>query len=191
MQVPLQITFQDMAVAPAVEARIRERVDALEKFFPNIVSCRVTVETNARRHRQGKMYHLRIILTVPGKEIVVTRDPPEHHAHEDVLVAVRDAFDAARRQLEDYVRHIRVDTKTHETPPHGRVSKLLADYGFIQSSDGQEIYMYRNAVLDGKFDSLSVGDEVRYVLHEGEGEKGPQASTVIPVGKHHLDPAQS
>ena len=190
MQVPLRIMFQDMDVSPAVEARIRERAEALEKVCPNIVSCRVAVESSARRHRQGKMYHLCIILTVPGQEIVVNRDPPEHHAHEDIFVAVRDAFDAVRRQLEDHVRRVRVDTKTHEPPPHGRIAQLFPDYGFIQSSDGQEIYMHRNAVIDGKFDALSVGDEVRYALHEGEGEKGPQASTVTPIGKHHPDPAQ-
>lgn len=191
MQVPLRITFQNMPPSPAVEAHIRERAEALDRFFPNIVSCRVAVKSSARQHRQGKMYHLRIALTVPGHEIVVKRDPPEHHAHEDILVAVRDAFDAARRQLEDYARRVRVDTKTHEVPPHGRIAALLSDHGFIQSSDGQEIYMHRNAVLGGKFEELSVGDEVRYALHEGEGEKGPQASTVTPIGKHHLDPPRS
>jgi cold shock CspA family protein/ribosome-associated translation inhibitor RaiA len=190
MQVPLRITFQDMPVSPAVEAQIRKRVEALEKLSPNIVSCRVAVESSAHRHRQGKMYHLHVELTVPGREIVVKRDPPEHHAHEDVLVAVRDAFDAVRRQLEDHARRVRVDTKTHETPLHGRVTQLFPDFGFIESSDGQQIYMHRNAVIDRKYDALSVGDEVRYVLHEGEGEKGPQASTVVPIGKHHLDPAR-
>ena len=189
MQVPLRITFQDTPVSLAVEARIRERVDGLERFFQDIVSCNVAVESTARRHRQGKLYHVRIVITVPGHDIVVNRNPSEHHAHEDILVAVRDAFDAAGRQIEDYARRQRVDTKTHEVPAHGRVSRLFPDHGFIQSSDGQEIYMHRNAVAVGKFDDLSEGDEVRYALHEGEGEKGEQASTVIPIGKHHLDPA--
>ncbi len=188
MQVPLRITFQDMDPSPAVEARIRERAEALDKLVPGIVSCRVAVKTSAARHRQGRLYHLQIELTVPGREIVVKRDPPEHHAHEDILVAVRDAFDAARRQLEDYARKIRVDTKTHDTALHGRITHLFPEYGFIEASDGQQIYMHRNAVLDGKYDALSIGDEVRYALHEGEGEKGPQASTVIPIGKHHLEP---
>ncbi|HUZ75384.1 MAG TPA: HPF/RaiA family ribosome-associated protein [Stellaceae bacterium] len=189
MQVPLRITFKGMAVSPTVDGRIRERADALEHFFPDIVSCHVAVELTAHRHRQGNLYHVHIGMTVPGHEIVVNRDPPEHHAHEDVLVAVRDAFDAARRQLEDYARRMRVETKTHEPSAHGRISRLLPDYGFIQSSDGQEIYMHRNAVAVGKYEDLSEGDEVRYYLHEGEGEKGPQASTVIPIGKHHPDPA--
>jgi len=188
MPVPLRLSFRGMSVAPAVEASIRERVDGLEKLCPAIVGCQVTVESTANRHRQGRMYHLRIVLTVPHHQIVISRDPPQHHAHADVLVAARDAFDAAQRQLEDYVRRMRADTKTHETPLHGRVTQLFRDHGFIRSSGGFEIYMHRNAVVEGKFDALSVGDEIRYALHEAEGDKGPQASTVIPVGKHHLGP---
>jgi ribosome-associated translation inhibitor RaiA len=116
VQLPLQITFRQMGSSPAVEAHIRERAEALERFFPRIVACRVVVEASARRQRKGRIYRLRIELAVPGREIVVNRDPPEHHAHEDILVALRDAFDAARRQLEDHVREARGDTKTHETP---------------------------------------------------------------------------
>ena len=188
MQLPLQITFRNMASSPAVEAHIRERADDLDRFFERIMACRVVVEASTRRQHKGKLYHVRVDLTVPGREIVVKRDPPEHHAHEDILVAVRDAFDAARRQLEDHARDARGDVKAHETPSHGHIARLLKDqgYGFIRSSEGDEIYMHRNAVTGGGFDALSEGDEVRYVVHEGEGEKGPQASTVIPIGKHHI-----
>ena len=187
MQLPLQITFRQMPPSPAVEAHIRERAEALERFFPRITGCRVVVEASTRRRRKGRIYHLRIDLTVPGREIVVSRDPPEHHAHEDILVAVRDAFDAARRQLEDHVREARAETKSHEAPNHGRVARLFKDegYGFIISSGGDEVYMHRHAVVGAGFDALSEGDEVRYALHEGEGEKGPQASTVMAIGKHH------
>lgn len=190
MQLPLQITFRHMAPSPAVEAHIRERADALHRFFRKIMACRVVVEASAHRQHQGNLYHVRVDLTVPGREIVVRRDPPEHHAHEDVLVAVRDTFDAVRRQLEDYARTVRGDVKAHETPSHGRVTRLFKaeGYGFIQSSEGEEIYMHRDAVAGGAFEALAEGDEVRYVVHEGEGEKGPQASTVVPLGKHHLTP---
>jgi len=190
MQLPLQITFRHMAPSPAVEAHIRERADALDRFFGRIMACRVVVEASTRRQHKGKLYHLRVDLTVPGREIVVKRDPSEHHAHEDILVAVRDAFDAARRQLEDHARSSRGDVKAHGTPSHGLVARLVKEegYGFIRSSEGGEIYMHRNAVVGGGFDALSEGDEVRYVVHEGEGEKGPQATTVVAVGKHHLAP---
>jgi hypothetical protein len=49
------------------------------------------------RHRQGTIYHVRVDLTAPGGEVVVNREPGEDHTHEDLHVAIRDAFDAARR----------------------------------------------------------------------------------------------
>jgi ribosomal subunit interface protein len=116
MQLPLQITFRKMGTSPSVEAHIRERAEALERHFDRITACRVVVEQSGRRQRKGKLYHIRIDLTVPGREIVVKRDPPEDHAHEDILVAVRDAFDAARRQLEDHARVARGDVKSHGAP---------------------------------------------------------------------------
>lgn len=187
----LQITFRNIDASAAVEAKIRERAVELEKFFDRIVSCRVVVEA-PQRHRHGGLFHIRVDLKVPGKEIVVKRDPSEHHAHEDIYVAVRDCFDAVRRQLEDHVRRRRGDVKAHDVPTHGRVASLMAerDYGFIDASDGTEVYFHRNAVANGGFEKLVVGDEVRFSLHAGEGEKGPQASNVVAMGKHHLPPAR-
>ena len=117
MQIPTQITFRKMAPSPAVEIHIRERIAELEQFFGRIIGCRVVVEASTRRHQQGNIYHLAIDLTVPGHEIVVRRDSPEHQAHEDIMAAVRDAFDAARRQLGDHARIARGDVKTRPTPP--------------------------------------------------------------------------
>ena len=186
----LQITFRNMETSPAVEAKVRERVGELEQFYDRIVSCRVMIEAPHQRRHQGDLFHIRVDLKVPGREIVVKRDPPEHHAHEDIYVAVRDCFDAVRRQLEDHVRRQRGDIKGHEVPGHGRIANLIAekDYGFINASDGTEVYFHRNAVADKGFDKLVVGEEVRFALHPGEGEKGPQASAVVPIGKHHLPP---
>lgn len=186
----LQVTFRNVDAPPTVEAKIRERARELEQFFDRIVSCRVVIEAPNRR-RHGDLFHIRVDLKIPGKEIVVKRDPPEHHAHEDIYVAVRDCFDAVRRQLEDYVRRRRGDVKAHEVPAHGWIASLIAekDYGFVNAADGTEVYFHRNAVANGGFEKLMVGEEVRFSLHPGEGEKGPQASAVVPVGKHHLPPA--
>ncbi len=186
----LQITFRDIDASPSVEAKIRERARELEQFFDRIVSCRVVIEAPNRR-RHGDLFHIRVDLKVPGKEIVVKRDPPEHHAHEDIYVAVRDCFDAVRRQLEDHVRRRRGDVKAHEVPAHGRIARLIAegDYGFISAADGTEVYFHRNAVANRGFEKLTVGDEVRFSLHPTEGEKGPQASAVVRMGKHHLTPS--
>jgi len=101
MQIPLQITFRDMDPSPAIDERIRQQAMKLEQFHERISGCRVVVEASHRRHRKGKIYHVRIDLTVPGAELVISRDRELDHAHEDVYVAIRDAFDAARRQLAD------------------------------------------------------------------------------------------
>lgn len=188
MDLPLQVTFRNMDRSDAVEARVRERAAKLERFFEHVTSCRVVVEAPDRHHRKGKLYHVRIELGVPGKELVVSRHPKAKHAHEDVYVAVRDAFDAARRQLEDYVRRLEGKVKSHEVPPHGKVVRIFPDdgYGFIESSDGQEIYFHRNSVLRSAFDKLETGDEVRIVVAEGESAEGSQASTVDPLGKRHI-----
>jgi ribosomal subunit interface protein len=101
MKTPLQITFRDMEHSDALETHIRDKAHKLEQYFADIVSCRVVVEQLAKHSQQGKPFNVRIDLGVPGKEIVVDRQ-----ASEDAYVALRDAFDAAKRQLEDYARQL-------------------------------------------------------------------------------------
>ena len=184
--IPLQITFKGMGPSEAIEANVREKAEKLERFSDHLMSCRVVIEAPHRHRQKGKLYHVCVDLSVVGGELVVTHEGPLDHAHEDVYVAIRDSFNAAIRQLEDYERKRRGKVKTHEVPVHGRIAGLSHDYGFIAISDGREIYFHRNSVIHGDFDALEDGDEVRLVIHPGEGEKGPQASTVVPVGKHHL-----
>src|SRR5665811_856828 len=109
MQIPLQITIRDIDHSEALETHIRDKVKKLDEFFNHIMSCRVVVEVPHKHHHQGKQFNVRIDIGVPGGEIVVNRD----HA-EDVYVALRDAFDVAKRQLEEYARKIRGDIKTHQ-----------------------------------------------------------------------------
>jgi len=193
MQMPLQITFRHMDPSETLEARIRQRAAELEQFFDRITACRVVVERLNHRHQQGNLFEVRVDLTVPGREIAVGRDHGVNHAHEDPLVAVRDAFDAARRALEDHARQRRGEAKAHAVPDHGRIARLLAekDCGFIVTPSGEEIYFHRNSVVGGVFDKLETGDEVRFVGQEGESPNGPQASTVVPLGKRHLPPAET
>ena len=188
MQIPTEVTFRNMDASEAVEARVREKAAKLERFFDGVIGCHVTIEAPHRRHRKGKQYHVRIELRVPGNDIVVSRDPGDDFAHEDVYVAIRDAFDAGARRLEDYARKLRGDVKTHETPVRGRVARLFADrgYGFVETTDGREIYFHRNSVINGGFDKLEAGAAVQIVIAEGESPQGPQASTVRPIGKGKL-----
>lgn len=117
MKMPLQITFRNVEQSALITDYVRDRADALEKYIPQLIKCRVMVESPHRHRREGRIFHVRIDMTVPGAEIVVRRDPALRHSHEDVFVALRDAFDAARRRLEDYTRRRRGFVKHHETAP--------------------------------------------------------------------------
>lgn len=108
MQLPLQITFRGMEHSPTIEAAIREKAAKLEHYFDRIMSCRVVIELPARHKQHGKPFTVHLDIKVPGGEIAVTRDQDE-----DFQVALRDAFDAARRKLEDHVRVQRGDVKAH------------------------------------------------------------------------------
>ncbi len=112
MQIPLQITIRDIENSEALEAHIREKARKLDEYFQHIMSCRVVVELPHKHHNQGKKFNVRIDIGVPGSEIVVNRDQAE-----DVYVALRDAFDSAKRRVEDYARKIRGDVKTHQPKP--------------------------------------------------------------------------
>jgi ribosomal subunit interface protein len=178
MQVPLQITLRHIPTSEALEARIREQAAKLEAFHPQLISCRVTVEELDKHQHQGRQFRVRIDAHVPGHEIVANRDH-----HEDVYVALRDAFAALTRQLEEDVRVKRGDVKLHEVPQHGRVARLLAaeGYGFIATPDGRELYFSRANVVHPDFNDLAVGTEVQFI--EEVAAEGPQAKRVS-VGKH-------
>jgi cold shock CspA family protein/ribosome-associated translation inhibitor RaiA len=175
---------------PMIEAEIARKAEKLEEFSNHITSCTVTVEAPHRHHRQGNLYRVRIHLSIPEHhEVVVDRQDGINHAHEDVHVAIRDAFKAARRQLQDIVREMRGATKQHTLPAHGRITKLfpLEGYGFVATPDGREIYFHANSLVDDPFEKLEIGDEVRFV--EEVGESGPQATTVHLLGaSRHIVP---
>jgi len=185
MQVPLQVTFRDVPHSDALEQKIREKVDKLEKLYNRMVRCKVVIEKPHRTHFRGALYHVSIFIVLPGNEIVVGRDPADEHQHEDPYVAVRDAFDAAKRQLQDYLGKFPPRSlRTHNLPPHGKIAKLFYEdggYGFLITDDGREVYFNRNSVLGGHFEFLEIGTVVRF--KEEQGTDGPQASTVEIVGK--------
>ncbi len=188
MKTPLEITFRNLDHSDAVEARVREKAAKLEQAFDRITSCRVTIEAVNRQHTKGNLFQVHIEIGVPGKQVMVDRSSGKNHAHEDIYVALRDAFNAARRRLEDHSRRKSGRVKSHEVPPHGKVARLFPyeGYGFIETPDGGEIYFHQNSLVDAEFDKLQEGQKVRYVVAEGESDKGPQASTVKLIGKHNL-----
>lgn len=198
MQLTPIITFRGVERTEALEADVLERVRKLDTYHPSIMGCRVLIELMQRHHEAGNRYHVRIDLTVPGDEIVVTHEAGPHATAQDVeterltkgaesesrperkhaRVAIREAFDIARRQLQDYARKQRGVVKTTVRQARGRVSQLFPadEYGYIESDDGHEVYFQKSSVLKNAFDGLAVGSPVSFV--EELGEKGPQASTV-------------
>ena len=181
MQVPLQITFRHMDASPALESRIRALVARFEKFSRQIVHCHVVIEAPQGHQLQNKRFDVRIDITVPGREITVRRARPDDPSHQDVYVALRDVFRAARRRLQDYERERRQDIKTHVEMARGRICELHLQEGFgrIETDDGRLIYFHENSVRDLPFAKLSTGSEVRFA--EELGDDGPQASTVHAV----------
>jgi ribosomal subunit interface protein len=178
MQIPVQVTFRDMPVSDAIEATCWQEAEKLERYFDRITSCRIVISEPHRRHRKGNLFAITVDLTVPGEEIVVNREPAEHHACEDVQVALRETFDIARRQLQDYVRRIDGRVKEHHGQETAQVIKLFPSegYGFIRTIDGRELYFHEHSVLHRAFNRLGIGSEVGFT--EEMGVRGPQATTV-------------
>jgi ribosomal subunit interface protein len=191
MQKPLEIRFHHMESSPAIEARIREKAAELERFSDRITSCRVTVEKEHRQHHKGNLFRVRLDIGLPGREIAVTHTGPRDHAHEDVYVAIRDAFNAAVRRLEDHVRERGGKVKAHEVPLHGTVRMIDREggFGFVDTTQG-DVYFHRNSVVEGEFDAIEPGSEVRLEVAERESAEGWQATTVRVLGKHHLPPQE-
>lgn len=179
MEIPLQITLHGMPRSDALDARIREKVTALERFSPRITSCRVVVQSLGKHQHQGRQFQVEVDVRVPGHaEMIASR-----HHHEDVYVALRDAFDAMTRQVEDAAREQRGDVKTHEIPRHGTVARISYEegIGFIEADDGREFYFSRENVVYPAFDRLKGGMAVQFV--EAVAGEGLQAKRVS-AGKH-------
>jgi cold shock CspA family protein/ribosome-associated translation inhibitor RaiA len=186
MQVPPEIQFRNMDASESVAAVVRDHIAKLEQLADPIISCRVAIEAPHRHHHQGNLYTVSVDVRFAGGEAVANRAPGDKHTHEDVYVALRDAFKAVRRQLQDRTRVRGGKVKHHDDPQHGTIVSIdkTRNCGRIGTPDGREIYFHRNSVLNAKFDALEPGAEVRFA--EEAGEKGPQASSVHVIGKHHV-----
>lgn len=184
MQTQPQVSFDDLPVDERIRDAALDHIAQLERLSDRITGCHVVIAQPHRHHREGRLYSVRVDLVVPGGEIVVNRDHHLDHAHEDVYVALRDSFLAARRRLEDHVRRLRGAEKTHAVRAHGRIAQLfpLQGYGFIETPDGREIYFHRHAISDHDFHIADVGSPVYF--SEEEGDDGPQASAVQLAHPH-------
>jgi len=96
MQVPLEISTRLIQLSPALEADLHKRASRLERYYDRITSCRIALERPSNHHHEGGPYRVRLDITVPGAELVAAKEA------EDLNTAIRDAFQAAERQVEDF-----------------------------------------------------------------------------------------
>jgi ribosomal subunit interface protein len=181
MQEPLEIAFHNLEPSAALEAEIRERFARLEKLCDRLTACRVSVEALHKQHRTGNVFEVHIDMLVPGGELVVSRAPhkaKEKYASPDVYTSIREAFQAAERQLKKYNRQLTGEVKRHGPEFYGQIAETHPeeDWGYLLDNTGQLLYFHRNAVIDGSFDQLQRGDAVDYV--PADGETGPTAVKV-------------
>jgi cold shock CspA family protein/ribosome-associated translation inhibitor RaiA len=171
-----------MDPSPAVEARVRDLAARLDHFYDAITRCRVVISTPPAHSHKGGRFSVRIDVTLPRGELFAHSDHANTEAHTDVYVALRDAFDDLRRQLEDYGRRQHGDVKHHEPSElAGTVVELATEegYGRIETAEGRLVYFHRNSVHGARFESLIPGTKVRF--EEEQGNLGPQATAVRPM----------
>jgi len=194
METPLELSFNNFTPSDAVEARIRKRVQKLERYFERITSCHVWVDaihaSQAPGRSRGRLvsYAVRIELRVPGSDLAISRKPGDINAHKNIMVAIRDSFDAMERRLKEYVSKLRGVVKSHPEPLQGKITRLFPEqgYGFVATTDGQEIYFHEHSVIDVDFAALAVGMPVELSTAEGESPDGPQATTLRPIRAQQL-----
>lgn len=177
---PVQITVRDMPVSDALETLIRKRAYKLNHFYDRIMGCRIVIDLAQKHKHQGKLYNIRIDVTVPGKEIVVT-----HKYDQDIYIAIREAFSAIERRLEEHARKRHGRVKTHDNVMHGYVTRIIAaeGYGFIEGVDGNEYYFSITNVSYPSFERLSIGDAVEYIAQQVND--GRQAHRVVKERHNH------
>jgi cold shock CspA family protein len=185
MNVPPTISFRDVPRTEALDALINHRCDKLTTICDYLQSCRVMVERTQRHQQRGRSYRVRIDMTVPpGHELAVKREPSRGDLHQSLESEIREAFDAAERQLKELKGKQEGHVKQHADQSTSAVVDRLfpaQDYGFLRTLDGRNIYFHRNSVLEDDFDRLSVGTGVTFT--EVMGNEGPQASTVKIIDK--------
>jgi ribosome-associated translation inhibitor RaiA/cold shock CspA family protein len=187
MQVPLELAFHNMQHSPELEAEIRRHVERLDKVYDRLTACRVVVEaTNRSPSGTPAMASIRIELSVPGKTLVVRREPDhpgERHGTLDLRGAIGNAFHAAQRQLRKFKEQLGGELQPAEVDFRGQITEVRPadDHGFLMTESGSQLYFHRNSLSGIELEALSRGDEIRYL--PAEGDSGPSARKVWPVEK--------
>ncbi len=169
-----------MQQEPIIEFRHLERTDALinhinlnlqrlEHFSSHIISCHIVVELEQNSQNKGKLFRVNITLTVPGKSLVV------HQHDEDLYTLIKSTFSTLELQVKEHSQRSH-QSQARELIYHGKIARLIDDFGFIKDPTGEEFYFNNKGVLHDQFHELHIGDTVEF--HEFRGDKGLQAQHV-------------
>ncbi len=182
MDRPLDIAFHNAPHSDDAEADIRARVEKLEKRFPHLTGCRVSVEALHGQHRTGQAWDVHVLLSVPGQDLAISRQPHKTkvaRARTDLAATIHDAFRAAEKQLDAYKARVAGGAVSPTAEAlSGRVVQIEPgeDHGYLLNALGTQVYFHRDSVTNGDFSAIREGDVVHYV--EEEGNAGPVATKV-------------
>jgi putative sigma-54 modulation protein len=102
MTTALDIHFHGLEKSEAVESKVKEKVAKLKRHFDRMTACRVVLEAPNRNAAKAKVFSVKIEVSVPnGKPIIINHEREGAHAHEDLNLAIRDAFEAATRRVDE------------------------------------------------------------------------------------------
>jgi cold shock CspA family protein/ribosome-associated translation inhibitor RaiA len=189
VQKPLQINYRGIESSPALDALIRQRVNALGRMHPRITGCRVVVEVPYRSTESGKVpVAVTVEVEIPNRRAVIGKDVQERReAKSDQTAALNNAFEAVERQL-NKVANLQIQEgkrRGADASQTGMIVRLFPEqgYGFVEVDNSSELYFTRNAVSGGEFDELQVGTIVHVTIATTDGPMGPQASSIRLLDK--------
>jgi ribosome-associated translation inhibitor RaiA len=192
MQIPLEITFRNVASSESAESAIHGHVRRLERIYGRMTTCRVRVDQRNQNVNDTIPPVVHIEISVPGHKDIVVAHESDHLLRKsqapDLRNAINEAFRIAEqclRKYKDKVTDRGIATRTHEASNEfrGHIAELTPekDFGYMLTKEGGLLYFHRNSMLVGDFDRLRHGDEVSYV--EQVGDTGPTASEVRTIAK--------
>jgi cold shock CspA family protein/ribosome-associated translation inhibitor RaiA len=185
MQLPLNISYRNVAKDEAIDGLIRDKASKLDEVCDHIMGCHVAVEKTHENPDSGSPFRVRIDLTVPpSHELAVTKNPVKGVQYQPLEAVIRSAFEAARRQLMELNDRQQDQVKSHpQQEMRAIVVRLFPEegYGFLKTVDGREIYFHQGSVLNDDFERLEIGTGVRFFAHQHSDL--PEASTVQIVSK--------
>lgn len=182
-RIPFEVTYQGMDASPVAEEQILAGIQRLERLNPKVLHARVAVARQDVRNAAAGIYDVNIRLSVPGPDINISRTPPAHVESEDLVTAIGEAFEKARRAIVEQREIVRGEVKVHEAVTRGEVTDVFPDHGFIRDEDGRIVYFHRNSVLHDDWSAVSVGSHVRFA--DEPGDEGPQATNVTLLSRAH------